>query len=129
MNAQLARSLVDHGYIAATILFTVYSQLVLRWQAARLGAAPDGFVAKLQFVLPLFLNGWVLSALVATFLAGMSWMLAMTRFQLSYAFPFASLSYIFIMFAAFVLFREPASAAKVVGTLLVFAGLVVIARG
>ena len=125
----MTRDLVDHGYIASTIAFTVYSQLVLRWQAARLGRAPEAFLQKLVFVLPLFLNPWVISALVATFLAGMSWMLAMTRFQLSYAFPFASLSYVLIMFSAFALFGEPVTAPKIVGTLLVVAGLVVIARG
>jgi len=125
----MTRDLVDHGYIASTIAFTVYSQLVLRWQAARLGHAPEAFLQKVAFVLPLFLNPWVISALVATFLAGLSWMLAMTRFQLSYAFPFASLSYVLIMFSAFALFGEPATGAKIIGTLLVVAGLVVIARG
>lgn len=122
-------TVVDHGYIALTILFTVYSQLVLRWQSARLGAAPEHMTDKVLFVLPLLLNPWVISALVATFLAGLSWMIAMTRFQLSYAFPFASLSYVLIMFAAFFVFGEPPTAAKMIGTLIVVAGLVVIARG
>jgi uncharacterized membrane protein len=122
-------SLLDHGYIALTILFTVYSQLVLRWQVGRLGSTADTMLEKVRLVLPLFMNGWVISALLATFLAGLSWMLAMTRFQLSYAFPFASLSYVLIMFAAFFLFGEPPTAPKMIGTLLVVSGLVVIARG
>ena len=120
---------IDHIYIALTILFTVYSQLVMRWQVTRLGPAPDAPLAKLMFVLPLFLNPWVISALAATFLAGLAWMMAMTRFELSYAFPFVSVTYVLIMLSAFVLFGESASVGKVAGTLIVIAGLAVLARG
>src|SRR4051794_31687322 len=78
---------LDHVYIASTILFTVYSQLVMRWQVGLVGPLPPDVPGKIGFVVHLLLNPWVLSGVAATFLAGVSWMMTMTKFQLSYAFP------------------------------------------
>jgi drug/metabolite transporter (DMT)-like permease len=120
---------VDHAYIASTIAFTVYSQLVLRWQVGSAGAAPQDVVEKIRFVASLLINPWVLSGILATFLAGVSWMLAMTRFEISYAYPFVSLNYVLVMIASVVWFDEQMSPAKVAGTLLIVAGIIVVSKG
>lgn len=120
---------VNHIYIFLTILFTVYSQLVMRWQVAAAGQLPDDISGKIRFVLVLLLNPWVVTGVVATFCAGVSWMLAMTRFEISYAFPFVSLNYVFILAASFFLFNESITFPKLIGSLIVIAGIVVIAKG
>ena len=119
----------DHLFIFLTILFTVYSQLVMRWQVGNAGGLPDGLAEKAVFVGGLLIKPWVLTAIFATFLSGVSWMLAMTRFEVSYAFPFVSLTYVAVLLASFLLFHEPLGAAKLAGTALIVAGIVVIARG
>lgn len=121
--------LIDHTFIALTIFFTVYSQLVMRWQVARAGQLPSEFVGKAWFVAALLTKPWVLSALAATFGAGISWMLAMTKFELSYAYPFIALNYILVVVAAAVLFGEEMTIPRLLGTLLVVVGITVIARG
>ncbi|MDH5184780.1 MAG: EamA family transporter [Gammaproteobacteria bacterium] len=120
---------IEHIYIISTILFTVYSQLIMRWQVGLAGGLPADGQGKIVFIINLLLNPWVISGVVATFLAGVSWMLAMTKFEISYAFPFISLNYILILFAAFILFGETFSMVKIIGTTLVVVGLLVIARG
>lgn len=121
--------LFDHLYIASTVLFTVYSQLAMRWQVGAAGEIPLDGMGKFRFIATLLINPWVISGIVATFLAGVSWMLAMTRFEISYAYPFVSLNYIIVLIASILLFNESISLAKVVGTALVIAGVIVIARG
>ncbi|MBM3125976.1 MAG: hypothetical protein FJZ87_13040 [Chloroflexi bacterium] len=120
---------VDHSYIALTIFFTVYSQLILRWQVSLAGDAPEDFIAKIGFIIGLLLNPWVLSGIAATFLAGVSWMLAMTKFEISYAYPFVSLNYILVLAAGFLLFNESVNVAKLAGSALVVLGIIVIAKG
>ena len=120
--------LIDHSYIASTVLFTVYSQLVMRWQVSQAGALPADFVGKVQFVAQLFLNPWVLSSIFATLFAGISWMLAMTRFEISYAYPWVSLNFVLMLVLGVLLFDESFNSAKMLGTLLVIAGIIVIAR-
>ena len=41
---------VDHIYIAGTIVFTVYSQLIMRWQVSLAGALPTDLLGKMHFV-------------------------------------------------------------------------------
>lgn len=121
--------ILAHSFILSTILFTVYSQLIMRWQVGSAGAVPDDTPGKFLFVLRLFLNPWVLSGIIATFLAGVSWMLAMTKFEISYAYPFVSLNYIIVMIAGFAFFGENVSVTKIIGSIVVVIGIVVIAKG
>lgn len=121
--------MTGHIYIFLTVILTVYSQLVMRWQVTRAGALPEDFGGRAAFVLDLLLSPWVLSALAATFFSGIAWMLAMTKFELSYAYPYVSLNYLLVLTASVFLFHESVTATKVVGTLMVVAGIVVLARG
>ncbi len=121
--------LVEHTFIFSTIIFTVYSQLIMRWQVGLAGALPPDMSGRINYIFSLLLNPWVLSGIVATFLAGVSWMLAMTKFQISYAYPFVSLNYILVMAAGFLLFNETVDATKLAGSALVILGIIIIARG
>jgi multidrug transporter EmrE-like cation transporter len=120
---------INHSYIFLTILFTVYSQLVMRWQVSAAGQLPNDILGKIRFVMDLLLNPWVITGVIATFFAGVSWMLAMTRFEVSYAFPFVSLNYVLILAASIILFNESFTITKFVGSLIVIVGIIVIARG
>ena len=119
----------DHLYIVATLIFMVYSQLILRWQVSGAGQLPPDAMGKVAFIAALLINPWVITAILATFLSGVSWMLAMTKFEIGYAYPFFSLAYVIVLAASVLLFRESLSTSRIVGTLLVFTGIVVIARG
>lgn len=121
--------LIDHLYIASTVFFTVYSQLIMRWQVSQAGNLPVDFIGKVLFVAQLFLNPWILSSIVATLFAGISWMLAMSRFEISYAYPWVSLNFVLMLLLGVLLFDESFNTAKVLGTLLAVAGIVVITRG
>lgn len=121
--------LLDHSFIFSTILFTVYSQLIMRWRVTEAGALPADLTGKVQYIAALLLNPWVISGITATFLAGVSWMLAMTKFEISYAYPFVSLNYILVLTAGFLLFQESLSPTKLAGSVLVILGIIVIARG
>ena len=53
----------------------------------------------------------------------------MTKFEISYAYPFVSLNYILVLAAGFLLFQETMSITKLAGSALVILGIIVIARG
>lgn len=120
--------MTSYLFVALTILFTVYGQLVLKAQVIRIGgleATPD----KLQFLLKCLLNPWIASTYVAAFLASLSWMVAMTKLPLSYAYPFTSLAFVFVLVASAILFQETLSVPKLLGTGLIVAGIVVASQG
>lgn len=118
-----------YTYIFFTIFFTVYSQLVMRWQVAQAGALPADLIGKAQFVGHLFINPWILSSIVSTLFAGIAWMLTMTRFEISYAYPWIGLNFVLMFVFGVLLFNESFSATKLLGTLLVVGGIIVMSKG
>jgi drug/metabolite transporter (DMT)-like permease len=121
--------LLGHFYILATLAFTVYGQLVLKWQIGGAGPMPADVAGKLAFLFRQFLNPWIVSGFASAFIASLAWMAAMTRFELNYAYPFMSLAFIIVMVFSVLFLGEGVTAARVIGTLMVMAGLFVVARG
>lgn len=120
--------ITGHIYILLTLLFTVYGQLVLKWQLSGAGIVPTGQIDKLLFLLKLFLNPWIISGFASAFLASLAWMAAMTRFELNYAYPFMSLAFIIVMVFSVFFLHEQLTIPRIVGTLMVVTGLFVMTR-
>lgn len=125
---QARPDIAGHVYIALTLLFTVYGQLVLKWQMSDVGPLPEGTFDKLQFLLLNLLNPWIMTGLVSAFLASLAWMAAMTRFDLNYAYPFMSLAFLIVMAFSVLFLQEALSVSRILGTVLVVTGLVVMTR-
>ncbi len=121
--------LPEHIFIFITVIATVYSQIIMRWQISLAGSLPSDLSGILIFVFRQLTNMWVLSGLFATFIAGVSWMLTMTKFEISYAFPFMSLNYILVLIAGFVFFDESLTVSKIIAVSLIMLGVIVMARG
>ena len=96
------------GYllIFGTILFTVYGQIIIKWQVTNAGDFPVDLTGKLWFLLRLAINPWVISSLCGAFLAFICWMAAMTKFDLSYAYPFVSLSFVMVLILSSIFFHD-----------------------
>jgi drug/metabolite transporter (DMT)-like permease len=119
---------MSYVYVAATVLLTVYGQLVAKWQigiTARPGNAPD----RLSLLAALLANPWVLSALAAGFGAALCWFLALEKLDLSHAYPFVSLSFVAVLFLSAAIFGEPLTWAKVAGVALIMAGVALGSQG
>lgn len=114
-------------YIAATILLTVYGQLILKWQVD-LHAPLSGRSINLMFYLRLLLNPWVISAFAAAFGASLSWMAAISKMELSRAYPFMALNFVLVGLIAAPLFGEAFTTSKFIGLALVVAGLLFFTR-
>jgi len=114
-----------HLLIFTTIILAVYIQLITKWQMAKIDNAAPDFVYK---VIGQLWNPWIISALGAAFIAALSWMAAMTRLELSYAYPFMSLSFILVSILSNILFQEPITPNKIFGLLLITAGIFVSTR-
>ena len=120
--------MAGHFYILMTLLFTVYGQLVLRWQMSQTRGMPEGGFEKLLFLLQQFFNPWIISGLLSAFLASLAWMAAMTRFELNYAYPFMSLAFVVVMIFSVIFLNESLTLQSVIGTIMVVGGLIIIAR-
>lgn len=121
--------LLDYSYIAATIGFTVYGQLILKWRISQLGALPDAFPDKLRFLFGLLFDPLIFSGFAAAFLASLAWMAAMTKFDLSHAYPFMSLNFVVVLALSAWLLHEPLSPLRTLGVGMIVVGTIIAARG
>jgi multidrug transporter EmrE-like cation transporter len=113
-------------YIFLTIVFTVYGQLVLKWRMSMKGQLPTAFSEKMTFMLNAYLDPWVLSGFAVAFLASITWAMAMTKFQLSQAYPFMSLSYVLVFIISVLVFNETFTINKLLGYLFIVIGIIVL---
>ncbi|MDY7577586.1 EamA family transporter [Herbaspirillum sp. RTI4] len=121
--------LFDHLYILATMAFTVYGQLILKWRIQNFGAFPVDGMEKLRFLFALFFDPLIFSGFVSAFLASLAWMAAMTKFDLNYAYPFMSINFALVVLLSGWLLNEPVSMQKILGIVLITIGTVVAVRG
>ncbi len=93
----MTSSVAGFANVAATVVLTVYGQLVFKWRVDVAGAFPSGSGERLDYVVRLFLDPWVISVFVTALLASLTWALALTRFELSFAYPFMALSFVLVL--------------------------------
>lgn len=123
------RTISDYGYILATIFLTVYGQIVLKWRVNTIENLPSLSSQKLQFVFVVLTDPFIVSAFIAAFLASLSWMGAMSKFELSHAYPFMSLNFVLVVALSALVFHESISMYRFCGLLLIVIGTVVAAKG
>lgn len=116
-------------FIFLTILLSVYGQLIIKWQVTSAGVMPEEMIEKLISVSKLLMNPWILSGFAAGVLAAMSWMIAISKLQLSYAYPFVSLTFVLILIFSSLLFSEPITWPKIFGLIFIVIGVSISANG
>lgn len=123
------RFIADHLYILLTVFFAVSSQLIIKWQMKSYSF--EGFeniFEKFYFALGLLLNPFILLSIIFTLLSGLSWMIAMSKFDISYAYPFTALGFVLILFFSHMLFNETISVYKHIGIAFIVIGIFIISR-
>lgn len=113
------------AYIFATIVFTVYGQIILKWKIDKYGSLPGEWLDKVAFIFRLLLDPVILSGFLSAFIASLFWMAAMTKFNISFAYPFMSLSFVLVFVISVFLFGEPITSQKVIGLSLIVLGIIV----
>jgi drug/metabolite transporter (DMT)-like permease len=89
------------------------------------GMLPEQLHDKIVFMAQLFLDPWLLSGFAAAFVASLFWMAAMTKFELSFAYPFMSLSFVLVFLLGAFIFGETFTWGKIIGLVFVILGLII----
>ena len=122
--------ILNHFYLLLAIFFGVVSQLIIKWQMSVFSFDDyETWQDKFALAFSMLLNPYIIISLVLTLLAGVTWMIAMTKFEISYAYPFTLLGLVLVTIFSVVFFGENVSTYKVSGIVLIVLGLVVISRG
>ena len=115
-------------YILISVLFSTVGQLLLKGGMNNMGEVTLNFSQLFQTLWRMIINPGVFFGLVIYGVGTVFWLAALSRAELSYAYPFASLSYVIMLAASWALFDEKITLARIIGTVVICIGVLVIYR-
>lgn len=119
---------MGYFYIFGTIFFTVYGQLAIKWRIGAFGSLPEALNDKIFFLFKVLFDPIIFSGFVSAFVASFFWMAAMTKFELSYAYPFMSGAFILVFIFSVFLFNEAVTWQKILGLFFIVLGIFISSR-
>lgn len=120
---------MGYFYILGTIFFTVYGQLILKWRMSIVGVSlPNDLLDKIQYLFKLVFDPFIFSGFASAFIASFFWMAAMTKFELSYAYPFMSGAFVFVFILSILFFDEVVTWQKILGLTFIIIGIYISSR-
>lgn len=106
----------------------VAGQLLLKVGMSQLGALEISIAAIPSLIMRIILSPYIIVGLAIYFGGVFFWLLALNRADLSFVYPFASLSYVLITVASAVLLHENVSPTRWIGMFVICAGVLIVAR-
>lgn len=111
-----------------TIAATVIGQLLVKRGMLQVGASPSHLALFPRFLLRAFTNFWVIVGILCAIFAAVSWTVAVSRLDLSVAYPFLGLGLVLVLALSSVFFGESVPITRWAGVAIVCVGLVIASR-
>jgi uncharacterized membrane protein len=107
------------------IIFAAFGQV--SW---KLGMNQAGQLSALNYttISTVLLNPYVLLGFVMYGLSTIFWLIALSKKDLSFVYPFISLTYILVLVLSSLVLKESIGLTKIAGTLAIIIGLIIISR-
>jgi multidrug transporter EmrE-like cation transporter len=118
-----------HGifYVLISVCFNIFGQYSMKRGMQRFGEVTfDNHILLTivkMFMLPNVLLGLFFYAISTVF-----WLIALSKIELSVAYPMLSIGYVLLMILSYFLLNESITVYKVIGTLLVVVGITLISK-
>ncbi len=107
------------------ICLTVAGEMLLKAGVAQVG----GFSFQWDAIWRTFTNWRVLVGFFLIFAASVFWLVVISRWELSIAYPMLGFSYVITVLAAWPILNEPLNWQKMVGSLIICGGVALVAMG
>jgi drug/metabolite transporter (DMT)-like permease len=115
-------------YILIAVLASAAGQVLLKKGMASTGVVTLSVNQLGSILWRIGTNPYVVIGLIVYVCGTIFWLAALSRVDLSYAYPFASLSYLVMLVASWLLFSEDITLARLLGTMVVGLGVLLISQ-
>ncbi len=115
-------------YILISVLTSVVGQLLLKVGMNKIGSITLSASQFLSITWKMATNPYVFIGLIIYLAGTIFWLAALSRVDLSYAYPFASLSYVVMLVASWMMFDEKITLSRLLGTVVIGIGVLLIYR-
>jgi multidrug transporter EmrE-like cation transporter len=115
-------------YLLISVLGGAIGQLALKRGMNNFGELTLSMDKIVNVIVRMATNPYVVVGMLVYGASTVFWLAALSRVDLSFAYPFASLSYVVMLVGAWQLFDENISILRLVGCVVVVAGVLLISR-
>ena len=121
-------NLATFGMILAGVLLNAGAQLLLKAGTRVLGVIGAGESGLLQTALTVAFHPYIVAGLACYVLSVGIWIVALSRVEVSIAYPMLSIGYVVNAFAAWWLFGEALTVTRLLGIGVILVGVIILAR-
>lgn len=128
ISRRKSRMTLAIAYILVSVLAGATGQVLLKKGMGSMGPLTLSLGQLGSILWRIATNPYVIIGLSLYAGGALFWLAALSRVDLSYAYPFASLSYVIMLVASWQLFNENITPLRLLGTLVVCTGVFLISR-
>ena len=110
-------------FIYCPILLNVIGEFLIK-----VSSGPDTLGFSSNNVLSIVTNGGIILGVASIFLAAVLWIIGMSKFQLSYMYPYLSLTYVLIILGSDILLKEDVSINRYVALACIVIGILIMSK-
>ncbi len=115
-------------FIVITVILNAAAQLLIKAGISRVGQASFSASHIVNLLLGAALNPFIVLGLVVMTLSMGTHMMSLSRFDVSFAFPFLSVAYVIVAAWGYFFFGEDVNLTRVVGIGTIILGTIILAR-
>ena len=125
-----SKFLLSWGMVLAYIVFNSVGALIIKYKINEMGTIQfSSFRFVIKYFYELIKSPLIICGIFSIFISAFVWMVALSRLQISIAYPVAvGLNFIVVVTVALIFFKEHLSAEKIIGIVLIFISVFLISR-
>lgn len=118
---------MNYIYIFLTIIFTVFGQILLKWRISKLNwvTSNSNLNELIVSYLKLLFDPYIILGFFSALIASFCWIVAMTKFELTIAYPFMSLAPSIVFLFGILILGESFTLGKVIGLIFIIVGTII----
>lgn len=126
----MSKFLLSWGMVLAYIVFNSFGALIIKYKINEMGTIQFGsFRFVIKYFYELIKSPLIICGIFSIFISAFVWMVALSRLQISIAYPVAvGLNFIVVVTVALIFFKEHLSVEKIIGIVLIFISVFLISR-
>lgn len=114
--------------VSLSVIAMSASQLLLKKGLLTIGYTPHSLSELGHFFSKAYSNGYIISAVALTVVTALAWIVAVSKAELSWLYPFMALSYVIVALFSWWFFNEGVTAIRWVGIALICLGVIFVAK-
>lgn len=112
--------------VLPTVFLVALSQILIKWRSEYLVQSSAGLDSSFQKYFLYFTDPYVISAYVCGLVGSFAWLFTVSRLPLGQAFPiYQGLTFVLVLIASGYLLGEPITVYKIIGAVLIIAGIAI----